>query len=222
MNQPSPEPAKTLLGTTRSTPSAPRPRRRSHSAWTRLSVRSSVPSGSGSSTKSFSVPCPLTNSIPTRSEYRADGLGQVGASAVEPGDALITPEPGPLPPNEATGGAGDLGGGGLDVVGAVEVGEHLLVAEGPRGGEAVTKAKALQGSDLVDEPGLEHELHPKVDPGVQVGDVTVDADLHGPVPRLAPLGHGRGERPAGELDDLQGPHHAPPVRRQDGCRRNGV
>src|SRR5690242_7368905 len=54
MNQPAPSRA------TRSTPSAPRPARRSHSARTRSGV-SSAPGRSGSSTKSFSVPCPLTN-----------------------------------------------------------------------------------------------------------------------------------------------------------------
>src|SRR3954453_18990716 len=47
--------------TTRSTPSAPMPERRSHNAATSAGSRScrTLPSGSGSSTKSFSVPWPL-------------------------------------------------------------------------------------------------------------------------------------------------------------------
>src|SRR6478752_9738560 len=53
--------------TTRSTPSPPMPARRSHRARTRSAICSSdrspwtLPSWSGSSTKSFSVPCPLRN-----------------------------------------------------------------------------------------------------------------------------------------------------------------
>lgn len=46
---------------TRSTPSAPRPRRRSHSAATAAGARSSPACRSGSSTKSFCVPWPLAN-----------------------------------------------------------------------------------------------------------------------------------------------------------------
>ena len=50
---------------TRRTPSAPMPRRRWHRARTSApssASRSIAPSGSGRTTKSFSVPCPLTNS----------------------------------------------------------------------------------------------------------------------------------------------------------------
>src|SRR5689334_19245688 len=55
MNHPSPR------RTTRSTPSPPMPARRSQSARTRSGERSpwTDPSKSGSSTKSFCVPCPL-------------------------------------------------------------------------------------------------------------------------------------------------------------------
>src|SRR5437763_8177552 len=114
MNQPSPEPEKTLLGTTRSTPSAPRPRLRSHSARTRLPVRSSTPSGSGSTTKSFSVPCPLTNSTPAtrtrlRVEMRAHRAEEVFPPGVEPGDTGVPAEPGPLPADEPPGRSGGFG-----------------------------------------------------------------------------------------------------------------
>ena len=47
--------------TTRSTPSAPSPARRSHNRATRPARRSSALPGSGRITKSFSVPCPLPN-----------------------------------------------------------------------------------------------------------------------------------------------------------------
>src|SRR6185369_7590437 len=47
--------------TTLSTPSAPTPNRRSQSARTSSGVSSRSPSGSGTITKSFPVPCPLTN-----------------------------------------------------------------------------------------------------------------------------------------------------------------
>src|SRR3954469_22827300 len=45
--------------TARITPSPPMPDRRSHSAATSEAVRSSSPAGSGTTTKSFSVPWPL-------------------------------------------------------------------------------------------------------------------------------------------------------------------
>ena len=51
--------------TTRITPSPPIPVRRLQSAATCSGVSSSVPLASGTSTKSFSVPCPLTKEIST-------------------------------------------------------------------------------------------------------------------------------------------------------------
>src|SRR3954447_5645408 len=77
--------------TTRSTPSAPMPARRSQSALTRAGVSSSGPSPGGSSTKSLPVPCPLTNC--TLSSVGREGSGQRVQRALatwrrEPGGAL--------------------------------------------------------------------------------------------------------------------------------------
>src|ERR1700680_4013294 len=90
---------------TRSTPSAPSPRRRSHSAATAAGVNDSRPSGSGNSTKSFCVPWPLTNI--TCSEYVPPYphrvLDVVGGAAVEPGDPVVATEPRPLAADIAAG-----------------------------------------------------------------------------------------------------------------------
>src|SRR4029079_9707141 len=80
---------------TRSTPSAPRPRRRTHSAVTAAGVNENRPSGSGNSTKSFCVPWPLANI--TRSGYVAPDpqrlLDVVGSVPDQPNDAVVTAEP---------------------------------------------------------------------------------------------------------------------------------
>src|SRR3954470_22430521 len=90
---------------TRSTPSAPSPRRRSHNTATAAGVNDSRPSGSGNSTKSFCVPWPLANS--TRSgyvpPYPQRVLDVVGGRAVEPGDAMVATEPRPLAADIAAG-----------------------------------------------------------------------------------------------------------------------
>src|ERR687898_136628 len=93
--------------TTRSTPSPPIPARRSQSRCTRSSGRSSSPSGSGSSTKSFSVPCPLTNRVTppgygppgpsrrsagravSRSAGQPSGRSALGPSAGRGGEGLL-------------------------------------------------------------------------------------------------------------------------------------
>src|SRR5680860_161042 len=68
---------------TRITPSPPIPARRSHRAATSSPEREpcTLPSGSGSSTKSFSVPCPLRKAkvLLTISGYRARRHETVGA-----------------------------------------------------------------------------------------------------------------------------------------------
>lgn len=57
--------------TTRSRPSPPIPARRSQSRATSAGPRASRPSGSGMITKSFSVPWPLTNGMPSAGETGA-------------------------------------------------------------------------------------------------------------------------------------------------------
>ena len=73
-----------------------------------------------------------------------------------------------------------------------------------------------QPADLVDEALRHHPVHPQLDPLVQVG--AVEAEVDGVVDRVE-AGHRRGERAAGDLDDLERPHDAPAVGRQD--RRGG-
>src|SRR3954467_15214876 len=122
--------------TTRSTPSAPLPRRRSQSAGPTDVGRSSCPSGSARTTKSLPVPWPLVKSSRTPPSSRSDrggghgGLREIGRGAVEPDDACVAPEPSALPPDEPPRRELRLGAGVL--LGAVtgEEREDLLVAEG--------------------------------------------------------------------------------------------
>ncbi len=150
--------------TTRSTPSAPMPRRRSQSAATRPGVSSSAPSGSGRMTKSLPVPWPLMNCTPdhpevspavtdprrafancvthpclpepprTRPNYRQRGREQIRSGGVQPGDPGITAEPGPLPADEPPGGPYGLGPRLRFGEFTVEQPQHLLVPECPAGG----------------------------------------------------------------------------------------
>src|SRR4029079_8152777 len=80
---------------TRSTPSAPRPRRRSHSAVTAAGVNDNRPSGSGNSTKSFCVPWPLANITCSGyvAPYPQRVFDVVGSVPVQPNDAVVTAEP---------------------------------------------------------------------------------------------------------------------------------
>src|ERR1700719_2509228 len=90
---------------TRSTPSAPRPRRRSHSAATVAGVNDSRPSGSGNNTKSFCVPWPLANITGSGyvAPYPQRVIDVVGGAAVEPGDPVVAAKPRPLPADIAAG-----------------------------------------------------------------------------------------------------------------------
>src|SRR5258707_10152534 len=90
---------------TRSTPSAPRPWRRSQSAATAAGVNAKRPSRSGNNTKSFCVPWPLANItcsgyVPP---YPHRALDIVGGAAVQPPDAVVAAEPGPLASDIAAG-----------------------------------------------------------------------------------------------------------------------
>src|ERR1700704_3583947 len=92
-------------GVTRSPPSAPTPRRRSHKAATREGDSATLASMSGSSTKSFWVPWPLAKI--TRSGYVPPCpqcvLDESARPGVEPMHPVIPPEPGPLPSHIAAG-----------------------------------------------------------------------------------------------------------------------
>src|SRR6201997_5062906 len=90
----------------RSTPSAPNPRRRSHTAATPAAASVSSASRSGSSTKSFCVPWPLakiTSSgyLPPRPHRAVDDAGAVGG--VDPPHPVVPAKPRPLPSHVASG-----------------------------------------------------------------------------------------------------------------------
>src|SRR5215204_4631180 len=196
--------------TTRSTPSAPSPPCRSHSARTREDVRSSEASGSGSTTKSLPVPWPLANATACtppslrctlrrqRVEHRRH---QIGAPAVEPSDPLVAPEPRALPADKPPGGGDRVAGRLAHRALAIKGGDHLTVAQGPRGGAALAKADRQQPPHLVDEPGVEHLFHAPLDQPVELGGLPVDADEHRIVQRAPRHGQKRRERLAGERDD---------------------
>src|SRR5918995_1194915 len=90
------------VGTTRITPSPPTPVRRSASATAREADRPSVPSRSGTSTKSFSVPCPLVKEsrsamgaiVPHGDSHLCHGVSKGdGVGGVDPPDPSVGPEP---------------------------------------------------------------------------------------------------------------------------------
>jgi hypothetical protein len=145
-------------------------------------------------------------------------------AGVEPADARVAAEPGLLAAGEALGGLYRLLARLVQGQLAVQVAEHLLVAEGAAGGSAFAQARAGQGA----HPGLEAEPPHTVDPGgdalVEAGAGQGEADLDGRMGRIRTLegGHGGGERAAGDLDDLEGPHDAAPVGGQDRGGRGRV
>jgi len=101
------------------------------------------------------------------------------------------------------------------------VAEHLLVAQRAAGGPAVPQSLPDEVLHLGFQAGLPHPVDARGDPLVEVGAGQGEAELD----RGADLfvaGHGRGERAAGQLDDLQGPHDPAAVAGQDGGRRGGV
>src|ERR1700754_4328728 len=131
---------------TRSTPSAPRPRRRSHSAATAAGVNDSRPSGSGSSTKSFCVPWPLANI--TFSGYvppypqRVVDVAERGP--VEPRNAVVAAEPRPLTADVAASAEEGRLAGGRSVAAAVEVVDDLRIAQRSRRGDTFAQAGVEQ------------------------------------------------------------------------------
>src|SRR4051812_965432 len=130
--------------TTRMTPSAPSPACRSAIRCTWAGVSSSVPSRSGTSTKSFSVPWPLVKRVmsailryaPSRPRIRLanrrEGLvEQVRGVGVEPGDARVRAEPRLLAAGVAPRGLRGVGAGRSLVELAADDGDDLAVADGP-------------------------------------------------------------------------------------------
>jgi hypothetical protein len=103
----------------------------------------------------------------------------------------------------------------------VQVAEHLLVAQGAAGGLAVAQPGAGQVAHLGLEAGLPHAIDAGCNPLVELGAGQGEAELDGGAD-LFVGGHGRGERAAGQLDHLQGPHDPAAVAGQDGGGRGGV
>src|SRR6476659_5493000 len=131
---------------TRSTPSAPRPRRRSQSAVTAAGVTDNRPSGSGNSTKSFSVPWPLANITCSGyvAPYPQRVFDVVGSVPVQPNDAVVTAEPRALATDIAAGAEEGRLAGGRPIAALVEVGEHLGISQSTRRGDSVAQAGVQQ------------------------------------------------------------------------------
>src|SRR5882724_9457736 len=117
----------------RRSPSAPRPRRRSHSAATASGASCSFASTSANSTKSFSVPWPLAKI--TCSGYVPPGgdrvLDDVGVSTVEPADPVIPTEPRPLATHVTTGADERRLARRRTVATSFKLSEHLCIPERP-------------------------------------------------------------------------------------------
>ncbi len=171
---------------------------------------------SGSLRRRTSREC--TSTVPARQGATDLAATQIGAVEAEPADSRILSEPGILPTGEPSRGLHRTEASLLlaDLPGQER--QHLPVTEGPRGGPPGAETSFGQTFDLRDETLPPHPCHPLLDPRVECGAVDVQTDLkhlRQGVDRIRQLG---GERPAGELDDLQGPDDAAPVVRQDSGR----
>src|ERR1700736_2262980 len=163
---PSSAPAATAASAvvTRSTPSAPRPRRRSHSAATTSGARESFASTSSSKTKSFCVPWPFakitcSGYVPQGPQHGVDE--PTTSCAVQPLDTVVAPEPRPLPSHIAPGGDERQLACSQQrwlPIGGLERGDRLRVTQRPRCRHTVTQARLQELGHLVDEPAIEHSL----------------------------------------------------------------
>src|SRR6478609_5519790 len=160
-------------GTTRMTPSPPMPARRSASHAARAAVRSRAPSRSGTSTKSFSVPCPLVKVSGSAMrtivghvlDDPVDQVVPVALERIEPGDPRVRAEPRLLAAHQPPGAQGGVGDGILERARAVDDGERLGVADGSARGAALAQADVDERAGLVDQAGLEHPHRTALDPG---------------------------------------------------------
>src|SRR5215470_8348953 len=177
--------------TTRSTPSAPIPVRRSHSLRTTSAPSSSRSSRSGRTMKSLPVPCPLAKRMRSMLVIESGGLGyhrqrhirRHRLSCVQPPDSRIAPEPGFLaagePARQPHGLLLCLRLGPL----AVEEPEHLRVPERLARGPACPepgprRPGAEEPADLLDQAIPPHLPDPDRDPPVEVGTRHTQADLY--------------------------------------------
>jgi hypothetical protein len=142
-------------------------------------------------------------------------------AGVEPVDAGVAAEPGLLAASKPPGSFDRFLACLLQGELAVQVAEHLLVAEGAAGGFAVPQALLDQVLDLGFEARLPHGLDAGGDPLVEFRAGQGEAELDGGADLLVG-GHGGGERAAGQFDHLEGPHDPAAVAGQDGGGRGGV
>jgi len=136
-------------------------------------------------------------------------------------DACVPAEPGFLASREPPGGPDGFLARFVKGELAVQVAEHLLVAQCAAGGLAVPQAVPGELPHLGLEACLPHRLDAGGDPLVEFRAGQGEAELD----RWADLvvgGHGRGERAAGQLDHLEGAHDAAAVAGQDGYGRGRV
>jgi MOSC domain-containing protein YiiM len=154
-----------------------------------------------------------------------DHGGRVGEQAflsgVEPADAGVAAEPGLLAAGEPPGGLDRLAAGFIEGPLAVQIAEQLLVAERAAGGPALAQALGGQAAHFAFQARLPHPVDPGADPAVQLGAGQREADLDRRSVLLVGR-HGRGERPPGDLDHLQGTDDPATVARQDRIGRGRV
>src|SRR6187200_3677634 len=180
-------------GTTRMTPSPPTPARRSARAAARAAVRPRMPSRSGTSTKSFSVPCPLVkvsrSAMRTIVGHVLDDPVDEGVpgtcEGVEPADSRVGPEPRLLAAHQPPGAQRGVGDGILERGRAVDDGERLGVADRPARRASLAQAERHEPAGLVDQPGVEHPTGPAVDAGIERLAVGAQADEDGRPHELA-------------------------------------
>jgi hypothetical protein len=89
--------------------------------------------------------------------------------SIEPVNTGVAAEPGFLAASETPGGLDRLRVGRRQGVLAVQVAEHLLVAERATGGSALAQALADQAVHFGGQARLPHPVDPGGDPQVQVG-----------------------------------------------------
>jgi hypothetical protein len=90
------------------------------------------------------------------------------SGSIEPVDTRVAAEPGFLAASETPGGLDRLCVGRRQGVLAVQVAEHLLVAERAAGGSALAQALADQAVHFGGQARLPHPVDPGGDPQVQV------------------------------------------------------
>src|SRR4051794_6861691 len=166
-------------------PSAPMPRRRSHSSMARSpsTFRSRPFTSSRMTRKSLARPWCLvscTGSVSQEGVDRGEGI----LPAVEPGHVRVTAEPPFLAAGEASGAGHRLLDGLVEGALPTQVLADLAVAEGLGRRRREAARLDLDGGDLVDEPGDELSLVPVDDPLVELGAFEPQADDREPHGRV--------------------------------------